>query len=159
MEHSNGLSNGYARNERRLIAHQRNSNFSPPSFRQQVWRYFIPILLMLPQWIFLKESSGSDQNAQPFKKYLDQIWLRSAFFLLGWNSFLSQMGKHFSNFKILLERLFGTKLFGWKIRGVCRNTTASTNFVLTFETGSTKYSNTQWEWKEHKICPTCKKQH
>ena len=35
MEHSYGLSNGYARNERRLIADQRNSNFSPPSFRQQ----------------------------------------------------------------------------------------------------------------------------
>ena len=35
MEHSNGLSNGYARNERRLIADQRNSNFSPPSVCQQ----------------------------------------------------------------------------------------------------------------------------
>ena len=35
MKHSYGLSNGYARNEKKLIADQRNSNFSPPSFRQQ----------------------------------------------------------------------------------------------------------------------------
>ena len=70
----------------------------------------IPILLMLPQWIFLKKSSGSDRNAQPFKKYLDQIWLRSAFFLLGWNSFLSQMGKHFSNFEKFRQRM-NNKMF------------------------------------------------
>ena len=78
MEHSNGLSNGYTRNERRLIADQRNSNFSPPSFRQQkqffkkvwksdfqktllqVWRYNWSLFSWCcPNEYFLKKSSGS----------------------------------------------------------------------------------------------------
>ena len=56
------------------------------------------------------------------------------------------------------ELLSVIKLFGSKIHGTAwRNTETSTNFVLTYETGSTKYSKKQWERKDRKKMPNKEK--